>query len=86
MGHQIPFQASFRGTLSFALSLIGVLGKAHFAKGVQYHILLLELKTELVSSTRHGGGVSLAKRVLSGGWGSLNIEKQFHLIAPLIHL
>lgn len=67
MGHQIPFQASFRGTLSFALSLIGVLGKAHFAKGVQYHILLLEQKTELVSSTRHGGGVSLAKRVLSGG-------------------
>lgn len=44
--------------MSFTLSLIGV----------WYHILLLEQKTELVSSTKHRGGVSLAKRVLSGVW------------------
>lgn len=80
MGHQIPAQASFRGTLSFTLSLMGVLGKTHFAKGVRYHILLLD--TELVSSSRHGGGVSLAKRVLSGGWGSLTLRNSSIPLAP----
>lgn len=64
------------------LSLIGVLGKTHFAKGVRYHILLLEKNTKLVSSSRHGGGVSLAKRVLSGGWGSTTLRSSFIPLAP----